>query len=116
MSEEQHYTWQGDVVHQAESESHVATLRQNGWRGSFTVTIGNVDLPAFVSDGKLYIQAPLPLVFQAFAEDIRAFLRDMEIRVSDARGAPFPLDRNGRPVPGARVAKSRVVRRSGVGR
>jgi len=32
--------------------------------------LSDVDLPAFVSNGYVYIQAPLPLVFQAFGEDL----------------------------------------------
>lgn len=78
------------------------------------VTIGDVDLPAFVSDGKLHVQAPLERVFEAFAEDISAFLRDMEVRVSaeTGRGA-LPLDRYWCPVSGAPVAIPCVVRDCG---
>lgn len=111
MPQEDHYTWQGDIVHESESESHAPTLRSGGPSTPWQVTIGNVDLPAFFSNGLCYIQAPLPLVFEALAEDLPAFIRDMEIRVSNERGGTFSLDGNGRAVSGSWVAKPRVVRR-----
>lgn len=107
------YTWQGDIVHETESEPHVATLRYDRQRRAVVVSIGDVDLPAFVSNGVLYIQAPLPLVFQAFAEDVSDFVRDLEVRVSTAGGTTLSLDRDGRPVPGKGMAESRVVRSGG---
>jgi len=113
MSEEQHYTWAGNVVHEAFKEQNAPTLRVNRQSGALTVTIGNTDLPAFVSKGVLYIQAPLPLVFEAFAEDLPAFVSDMEVRVSGPRRRTLSLDRFGRPVSRATVAKSRVVRSGG---
>lgn len=82
-----------------------------GYVGDWTITIGDVDLPAFISDGILYVQAPLPSVFKAFAEDVSEFICDMEIRVSKEGGPAFSLDSNGRPVPGTPVAKPLVVRR-----
>jgi hypothetical protein len=112
MHDEENYTWAGDVIHQTFTEPHDATLRFDGQSGSLIVSIGHADLPAFVSDGRLYIQAPLPLVFEAFAESLPDFVRDMEIRVSDQRGSTLSLGTDGRPVSGARVAKSSVGRRS----
>lgn len=103
-------TWAGDIVHTSESESHASNVRQGGPRANLKVTIGNVDLPAFISNGQLYVQAPLPHVFEAFAEDLSAFLRDMEVRVSVEGGAPLPLDGDGRPVHGTTMAKPRMVR------
>ena len=105
------YTWQGDIVHETQSEPHVATLRYDRQKRSVVVAIGNVDLPAFISNGQLYIQAPLPLLFEAFAEDVSEFIRDMEVRVSSAGGGTLSLDRDGRPVYSTRLAQSRLVRR-----
>lgn len=113
MQGDENYTWAGDVIHTSEPEPYVATLRNDRPRNTLAVTIGNVDLPAFVSDGVLYIQAPLPHVFKAFAEDISDFIRDMEVRVSTAGGATLSLDRDGRPVSRSRMAKPSVVRRGG---
>ena len=110
MSEVQHDSWDGEIVHTTLAESDAKALREDRQICALTVTIGNVDLPAFVSGGSLYIQAPLPHVFKAFAEDVSEFVRDLEVRVSDARGGSFSLDSDGRPVPGTRMAKSRVVR------
>jgi hypothetical protein len=80
---------------------------------TLTVTIGNTDLPAFVSGGRLYIQAALPHVFRAFAEDLSDFIGDMEIRISGAGGSSFSLDSDGRPIPCEAVAFEGVVRDSG---
>lgn len=74
----------------------------------YTVSIGDVDLPAFVSNGRLYIQATLTRVFEAFAEDLPAFVRDMEVRVSGAGGRPLSLTSTGRPVHGEDLVSARV--------
>jgi hypothetical protein len=107
----QHDTYAGisDTVHTSLSVEDAAALRQDRQSGSFTVTIGNVDLPAYLSSGVLYLQAPLGLFIEAFAEDLPAFLRDMEVRISDARGAAFSLNCDGRPVSLAGLAEPRVV-------
>ena len=110
MQYEHDDTGEGVVVHSPITESDVEAFRKNRPGGSFTVTIGNTDIPAFVSNGVLYLQAPLGLFFEAFAEDLPAFLRDMEIRISDARGATFSLDCHGAPVSLAGLAEPRVVR------
>lgn len=110
MQADDSYTWGGEVVHQTFAEPNAPTLRQDRSTGAITVTIGNVDLPAFVSNGQLYVQAPLPHLFEAFAESLSEFVSDMEVRVSIAGGTTLSLDRDGRPVSGARVAKSRMVR------
>lgn len=102
------------VVHASITAANAETFRSDRPRCPWTVTIGDVDLPAYISDGKLYIQAPLPHVFEAFAEDVSDFIRDMEIRVSNAGGATLSLDRDGRPVYGAAMAQSSVVPDGGV--
>lgn len=96
--------------------SNAEALRSDRSRCPWTVTIGNVDLPAFISDGKLYIQAPLPQVFEALAENISDFICDMEVRVSSAGGTTLSLDSDGRPLSGAAMAESSLVRDSEVRR
>lgn len=102
---------EGHVIYTALSESDAETLLAGGSRCNLKITLGDVDLPAFISDGKLYVQAPLRHVFQAFAEDLSDFVRDMEIRVSGPRGTTLSLDSDGRPLPGTTVAVTRMVRR-----
>lgn len=94
-------------------QAYAEALRDGEQDLTFTVTVGNVDLPAFVSSGILYVQAPLPKLFEAFAEDLSDFLRDMEVGISDSRGTSFSLDRNGRPVHREKLAQSGVVRSGG---
>lgn len=78
--------------------ANAEALRSDRPRCPWTVTIGDVDLPAYISDGKLCVQAPLPDLFEAFAESLPDFVRDMEIRVSNTRGTSLSLDRDGRPI------------------
>ncbi len=85
-------------VFSQKSQAHAPSIRRDQSDGSLVVTIGDTDLPSFVSSGILYIQAPLSHVFRAFAEDLSDFIRDMEVRVSGPRGASLSLDSDGRPV------------------
>jgi hypothetical protein len=109
MQSVHHDTWDGDTVHTTIAVEDAQTLFEDRRGGTFTVTLGDVDLPAFFSHGRLYVQAPLPHIFEAFAENLPAFLRDMEIRISDERGRPFSLDCHGHPVLSTGLAEPRVV-------
>jgi hypothetical protein len=102
-------TRRGRFVLSKVTSAYAATLRDGEQDSTWTVTIGNTDLPAFISDGILYVQAPLPHIFQAFAEDLSDFLSDLEVRVSRAGGSTFSLDSDGRPIPGSTMAQPRVV-------
>jgi hypothetical protein len=109
MYEIWHDSGPGDEVYITEQIADVETLRKDGRGGSFKVTIGDVDIPAYLSNGVLYLQAPLGLFFEAFAEDLPSFLRDMEVRISDSRGTAFSLNSDGRPVSLKGLAEPRVV-------
>lgn len=110
MYEIWHDSGPGDEVFTTVQKSDVEAFRPGRPGGSFTVTIGNTDIPAYVSNGVLYLQAPLGLFFEAFAENLSDFLRDMEIRISDSRGTAFSLDSHGHPVSLAGLAEPRMVR------
>jgi len=101
----------GDFVQQAIALADVEANRPNGPRRTLVVTIGNVDLPAFVSRGRLYIQAPLPKLFEAFAEDISEFLSDLEVGVSATGRASLSSASFRRPISGAAMARARLVQR-----
>lgn len=81
--------------------------------GPVCVTIGNVDLSGYVLAGVFYVQAPLSLIFEAFAEDLSEFVSDMEIRISAARRASFSPARLRAAVYRARMARARMVRGGG---
>lgn len=100
---------EGHIVHTPISESDAEALRKDRRLRPFTVTIGNTDLPAILSHGVLCVQAPLGLIFEAFAEDLPAWLRDMEVRISDSWGTAFSLNPDGRPVSLAGLAEPRVA-------
>lgn len=102
----------GNVIHTTLKITDAQALRAYPHTANLTVTIGNVDLPAFVSSGCLYIQAPLPLVFEAFVESLPDFVRDLEIRVSTTGGTTLPLDSNGRPLHRTDLALESLGRRS----
>lgn len=104
-----HESGSSDDVLEAFTLADAETLREDRFVGPFKVTIGDVDLPAVFSNGQLNVQASLPLLFQAFAEDLPAFLRDMEVRISDKRGRAFSLNCDGRPVLVEGLAEPRVV-------
>jgi hypothetical protein len=106
----------GNFVQQAVALANAEKDSPRKSRRALVITIGDVDLPAFVSNGVLYIQAPLPRIFHAFAEDISDFISDLEIRVSVARRASFPSARIRRTVSRPPVASTRLVQRSRVGR
>jgi hypothetical protein len=102
----------GDFVQQAVALANAEKDSPRRSRRALVVTIGNVDLPAFVSNGLLYVQAPLPRIFDAFAEDISEFLSDLEVGISVARRASFPSARIRRSISRPTVASARLVRRS----
>lgn len=76
------------------------------------VTLCDVDLPAFFSDQKLYIQAPLRHVLEACYKAISESFSNLEVGVSAAGGRPFPLDGDGRPIYGSRLVIESLVRNS----
>lgn len=103
-------------VLQAKSVANAENVRYPRPHCAYVVSIGNTDLPAFISDGILYVAAPLPLVFEAFAESFPEFVSDLEIGVSAEGGSTFSLDRDGRPVPSPQLALESLVSDSEVGR
>jgi hypothetical protein len=92
-----------------ESSQNAPNLRVDRADGSIIVTIGDTDLPAFVSSGILYIQAPLPHIFKAFAQDLSDELRGMETRVSIEGRSALSLDGDGRPIYRAGMAFESMV-------
>jgi hypothetical protein len=108
--ETHHDQGESDDILATVQKSDVENFRASGSRHALTVTVGNVDLPAFISNGLVYIQAPLPNVFEAFGESLPEFVRDLEIGVSTTRGTPLSLDGNGRAVLIPPMAEQGVVR------
>jgi hypothetical protein len=97
MYDHDEYAGFSDIVYTPRPISDAEAFRADRPCGVVKVTLRDIDLPAKVSNGVLYIQAPLGLIFEAFAEDLPDFLGDMEIRISDSHGRAFSLDRDGRP-------------------
>jgi hypothetical protein len=86
-------------------------MRSSGSFRPAKVTIGNVDLPAFVSEREVLVQAPLRLIFEAFGEDFSTFERDLEVGISEARRSALSPDGLRGSVSGENLAVKGVVRR-----
>lgn len=82
-------------VEVAAAEANVP-MRQ---RANLKVIIGDTYLPGYLSDGKLYVQAPLGLIWKALTTAVSQNITNMEVRISGARGAALPLDGAGSSLP-----------------
>lgn len=78
--------------------------------GVVKVSVCDVDIPATVSEGIIYIQIPFPFLLKAVAAGIPDSLRHLEARISVTGRGSFPSARYGRPVFSKRVALEGVVR------
>ena len=67
-------------------------MRRSGQGNPAILRIGHTDLPCFVSDEGIIVQAPLGQLFEAFGEDVAEFIHHMEIGVSTAGGATLSPD------------------------
>lgn len=74
------------------------------------VVIRDAHLPAFFSDGILYVQAPLGHVLEAVTAGFSPRLGDMEIRITTPWGWTLSLDSDGRAVHSSAMAQQSVVR------
>jgi len=101
---------EGVVVHTAFSRADAAYVREHRDFCNLKLTIGDVDLPAYVSNGIVYVQAPFGYLCETFAAHISAIIRDLETRVSGEGSAALSLSRNGCSIHGATMVVARVVR------
>lgn len=76
-----------DIVQLAQQIADAAANSEDHTISVGVVSIYDVDLPVFISDGELYVQAPLQSVFDAVSAALVDVLRDLETRVSEARSA-----------------------------
>lgn len=95
----------GDDVLQAIALAVAEAMRDDSESQAFIFSLCDVDLPAFVRDGTLYVQAPLPLIFDAFAAYVSDGLSHLEARISEARRSALALDSDGRAIHRAPVAE-----------
>jgi hypothetical protein len=93
-----------------QSEPNVEGDRAYQRCGAFTITVRDVDLPAFVSHGTVYVQTPLQGFFDATPAQVSADIRRMETRVSEAGRAALAPDSAAHTVLSKRMVVSRVVR------
>jgi hypothetical protein len=112
-----HYTQEpsggGWLLQQAQQ---VANAAQNGAdfaEGPFTISVCDVDLPAFIWDGAVFVQVPLEGFFDAITAAVLDSLRDLEVRVSEAGRAALSSTDFRSALPRTPVVESRVVRDSG---
>jgi len=103
----------GDVIQQAESIAHAAADSADQPIQSFIISIFDVDLPAFLVDGQLYVQAPLQGVLDAFEATLSTRLTALEAGISEARRTALALSRDGRAISQFILDLDGVVRGSG---
>ncbi len=96
-----------------QSESDAESDRAYQRCGAITITIRDLDLPAFVSHGTVYIQIPLQGIFDASPSQVSADIRRMETRVSEAGRATLAPDSPAHTVLSKRMVVSRLVRSRG---
>ena len=77
--------------------------------GIVKVTVRDFDLPARLSNGKLYVQIPFGFLLEEIEAGVPERFRDMEIRVSIAGRATLPLAGLRRAFHRSRVAIKGVV-------
>lgn len=77
----------GDLIQQAQSIADAAMRSTSGTVHPFTLVICDVDVPCFITDGEVYVQAPLQIVHDALSAQMVEFLRDLEARISETRRA-----------------------------
>jgi len=76
----------------------------------FVITVCDVDLPAFISNGVFYLQAPLFDVLKACHETLYTGGYGVEVRVSGTWGTALPPADHERAVHRARMAFKSLVR------
>lgn len=81
--------------------------------GVVKVSFCDVDIPAIVSNGAVYISLPLPFLFEAIASRVPERFRDMEVRVSIEGSAALPPDSPGGAFHREDVVIEGVVRSGG---
>jgi len=102
-----------DVIQQAEQIANAALDSKGQPVRTGVLSICDVDLPFLVADGEVYIQTTFPEFFDAVSAAMVDFLRDMEIRISEARGAALAHAHLFPEVHLSRVVEPNVVRDSG---
>lgn len=100
----------GDIVQQAESVANAAQDGANFAEGPFTISVCDIDLPAFIWDGAVYVQMPLTGFLDAFTASLVSSISDLEARISEAGRAALSSDDFRAALPRTRVAESSVVR------
>lgn len=65
---------------------------RSGPKRPIIVRIGNTNLPGFLSDEGITVQAPLGQLFEAFGEDVAEYIHDLEIGISTTGGTALSPD------------------------
>lgn len=100
---------QRDIVHEAEQVANAAQDSPDFAEGPFTIAFRDVDLPAFIFHGVVYVQMPLEGFLDAVTASLYAVLRDMEIGISEAGRAALSSDDFRATLPRATVAGEGLV-------
>jgi hypothetical protein len=102
-------TRRSDDILETESVSDAEAIRTDKPEAAFTITVCDVDLPAFIYCGELYVQAPIQDIFDAFVSAMCGSIRHLETGISETRSAALSSAALQRVLPGFRVAERYVV-------
>lgn len=102
-------TWDRDDLWEEVAREIDAAYLQGRPCGIVKVSVRDFDLPARVSNGKLYVQVPLGFILEEIEANIPESLRHLEARISVTRSAPLSLTRLRRAFHRQRMAVSRLV-------
>lgn len=108
--------WSDNGVLEAFSDADAAYLRNDRPDGAITLTHGNVDVSAFISDGRLYVEVPLSGILETLEPSVSIQFGYLETGVSETWRTTLSPDGVRSAVLGTWMALTRVVRDSFVGR
>lgn len=106
--------WDGGDLLEEITVANVEDLRGMRRNCAVTVAIRHADVPAEISFGTIYVQAPLGHVLETLAAYLPEIVRDLETRIPSAWGASLSPTDFWDSIHGEGLAVPRVVRDSPV--
>lgn len=98
------------VIFEALSEQDAAYLREDRPDGAITLTVGDIDVPAFVSDRRVFVEVPLSGFYETLEPSVSLRFSYLEAGVSDTWRTTLPLDSARSALLGSWLALARMVR------
>lgn len=100
------------VIFEALSEQDAAYLREDRPDGAITLSVGDIDVPAFVSDGRVFVEVPLSGFCETLEPSVSIRFSYLEAGISDTWRTTLPPDSVRCALLGTWLALARMVRNS----